>query len=209
MKRWIEKCFLFLRRISAVDSKAQFSMEFLATYGWAILAAIVAIIVLTQFGVFKAENFLPEACLMTPGIDCLDFKIETSVITLVFQNNLGSDITISRTEVTDGFGNSCFTDVPLLLEADEKALVYILGCNNGNVGDKFKGEIGVTYTKIEDYSLSRIIKGTVTGKIITESATSSLNICQNAETGGLCPGLDILFGTGYQAACCSEHSLCC
>ena len=38
---------------------------------------------------------------------------------------------------------------------------------------------------------------------------SDLNMCQNAEDGGLCAGLDIAFGSGYACACCLEHGLCC
>lgn len=33
--------------------------------------------------------------------------------------------------------------------------------------------------------------------------------CQNAQDNGLCSGLDLVYGRGYQAACCSEHGLCC
>ena len=41
------------------------------------------------------------------------------------------------------------------------------------------------------------------------SPTSDSNICQNAQNGGLCDGLDITYGEGYRTLCCSEHSLCC
>lgn len=34
-------------------------------------------------------------------------------------------------------------------------------------------------------------------------------ICQNAQNGNLCDGLDVAYGGGYKALCCSEHSLCC
>jgi|SRR3989344_1656741 len=35
------------------------------------------------------------------------------------------------------------------------------------------------------------------------------SICQSAQDFGLCFGLDIIYGPGYQTSCCSEHSLCC
>lgn len=38
---------------------------------------------------------------------------------------------------------------------------------------------------------------------------ADFNSCQNAQNGGLCGGLDLAYGAGYQAACCSEHGLCC
>jgi hypothetical protein len=38
---------------------------------------------------------------------------------------------------------------------------------------------------------------------------SDNTICQNAQNGSLCDGLDVLYGEGYKASCCTEHSLCC
>jgi len=38
---------------------------------------------------------------------------------------------------------------------------------------------------------------------------TDLNVCQTAQNNGLCAGLDIVYGSGYQVTCCSEHSLCC
>jgi len=38
---------------------------------------------------------------------------------------------------------------------------------------------------------------------------SSAAVCENAQTDDLCSGLDVVFGTGYEAACCSEHGFCC
>lgn len=35
------------------------------------------------------------------------------------------------------------------------------------------------------------------------------SICQSAQDFGLCFGLDLIYGPGYKASCCSEHSLCC
>ena len=33
--------------------------------------------------------------------------------------------------------------------------------------------------------------------------------CQNAESGGLCDGLDVVFGSGYKDRCCDEYGMCC
>src|SRR3989338_10679109 len=38
---------------------------------------------------------------------------------------------------------------------------------------------------------------------------SSQNVCQSAQNNGLCSTLDPAYGNGYEAACCSEHGLCC
>lgn len=40
--------------------KGQAAMEFIFTYGWAILAAIIAIGVLAYFGVFSPQSYQPQ-----------------------------------------------------------------------------------------------------------------------------------------------------
>ncbi len=39
--------------------------------------------------------------------------------------------------------------------------------------------------------------------------TTDLSACTNAKNGDLCNGLNLAYGDGYEAACCSERSLCC
>lgn len=39
--------------------------------------------------------------------------------------------------------------------------------------------------------------------------TTDLTICTNAQNSGICNGLDIAYGDGYESACCSERGLCC
>jgi len=43
--------------------QAAVEFEFLMTYGWAILAAIIAIAVLTYFGVFSPGKYSQQPCL--------------------------------------------------------------------------------------------------------------------------------------------------
>ena len=80
--------------------KGQAAMEFLMTYGWAILVVLVAIGALAYFGVLSPDKFLPERCQGPSGVDSIDkaaIKIGvagTGYVELVAKNNLGFDITI-------------------------------------------------------------------------------------------------------------------
>lgn len=47
------------------------------------------------------------------------------------------------------------------------------------------------------------------GNIAVIKTPSSQKYCQNAQDGGLCDGLDIVFGPGYKSECCKEYGLCC
>lgn len=50
------------------------------------------------------------------------------------------------------------------------------------------------------------MEGTGDGTIIQPPPAQEW--CQNAETGGLCDGLDVVFGSGYKCRCWEEYNLC-
>ena len=57
--------------------KAQAAMEFLMTYGWAILIVLAVIATLTSFGVLNTDIFIPSKCILgTAGMmNCVDFTV--------------------------------------------------------------------------------------------------------------------------------------
>ena len=72
--------------------KSQAAMEFLMTYGWAILVVLVAIGALAYFGVLSPDRFLPSKCQLPAGIACTDFLIEPTGIQVVLTNGLCFDL---------------------------------------------------------------------------------------------------------------------
>ena len=185
---------------------SQSAMEFLMTYGWAILVVLVAVMALSYFGVLSPDMFLSKKCTLPTGISCLDYEITNSRVLLVLQNNFGETITVNKIDVA-GNSNSCSDNKSIELKNNEKAIFAILGCNNGGEGARFRGEVNITYTK-EDL-LSHALSGSILATIIGESVIASSGICQNAEDEGLCSGLDLVFGQGYRDTCCDEYGLCC
>lgn len=72
--------------------RGQAAMEFLMSYGWAILVVLAAISALAYFGVLDPHRTVPETCIFFPGISCDDYKVDTNGITLVITNGLGKDL---------------------------------------------------------------------------------------------------------------------
>jgi hypothetical protein len=85
--------------------KSQAAMEFLMTYGWAILVVITAISALAYFGVLDFKAMMPKHCTMSPGMICKDFEIyynnwfSTSDFQIVIVNGLGTGIYITDIEL--------------------------------------------------------------------------------------------------------------
>ena len=123
--------------------KAQAAMEFLMTYGWAVLSVLAALAALAYFGVLSPEKLLPEKCIIEPGITCIGSKVENSQITLVLKNEIeGTAITISSINVEECNGN--FNQE--MEGGSQSTFVMENSCSNGELASKFKGNIKIKYT---------------------------------------------------------------
>lgn len=81
------------------NKKGQAAMEFLMTYGWALLVVLIAIAALAFFGLLNPSRFLPEKCELAPGLTCMDHSAaqltrdtsdpDTAKITLLVNNGIG------------------------------------------------------------------------------------------------------------------------
>jgi uncharacterized protein (UPF0333 family) len=143
-----------------ISSKSQAAMEFLMTYGWAILVVLAAIAALAYFGVLSPEKLLPEKCILQPGIACVSHKVEPTKVTLVISNGLGRTITISS--ITVGGCSGTFSTT--MLSGTDSTFVVGGSCNNGLAKDKFKADITLGYTE-KDTNLTKTAYGNINTKI--------------------------------------------
>ncbi len=83
-------------------------MEFLMTYGWAILVVLVVIGALAYFGVLSPSTLLPEKCTFPVSVSCTDHQVLGDRITFILQNGAGRDMLITRVSAASealGTGN--------------------------------------------------------------------------------------------------------
>jgi len=125
--------------------KGQAALEFLMTYGWAILVVLAAIAALAYFGVLSPDRFLPEKCTLPSGLACLDFKADATGLTLMIQNSFGFDM---NTVVVNVNGTGCSADAtgPTSLINGEKG-TFAVACTPPP--GKFKGTLTVSFVNQE------------------------------------------------------------
>jgi hypothetical protein len=142
--------------------KGQAAMEFLMTYGWAILVVLVAIGALAYFGVLNPGRFLPSSCTVAPGIGCDDFKVSAATVQLVLRNGLGDDLTAVGVDIGSCTASSGATwnngDV-----LGGSGGITLAGCTNGAAGSRFKETVTVTYTGSS--GISHSVAGEVTARV--------------------------------------------
>ena len=75
---------LTLKRVICITAKtkrkAQAAMEFLMTYGWAIIVVLVVIAALAYLGILSPAGLLPDRCNFQVGVHCADYSISSEPI---------------------------------------------------------------------------------------------------------------------------------
>ncbi|MCX6710160.1 MAG: hypothetical protein NTV63_04400 [Candidatus Woesearchaeota archaeon] len=139
--------------------KAQAAMEFLMTYGWAILVVLVAIAALAYFGVLNPGRFLPESCTIGAGVACQDFKVTAAgTATVIVRNGMGSGISA----VTLSLGGTACTPAATTI-ADGSTTEFTCTATAGTAGAKYKGALTFAYIQ-EGSTLTHSKTGTLTAK---------------------------------------------
>lgn len=91
-----------------MNKRAQAALEFLMTYGWAILVVLAAIGALAYFGVLSPTNFVPERCVTSnAAVSCAGGKA------IVSQDSVANSGNITFTmHVSAGYSSLNFTGAP-------------------------------------------------------------------------------------------------
>ena len=127
----------------SMEKRGQAAMEFLMTYGWAILAAVVAIGVLAYFGVFSPGKLAPDRCYVSSPFGCEDYTVTTSGVQMILRNGVGETVTISNVSITN-----CGSITPFSNVTDGSTTTANVTCSSSlSSGGKFRGNIEITYQK--------------------------------------------------------------
>lgn len=156
--------------------KGQAAMEFLMTYGWAILVVLVVIGALAYFGVLSPGKLLPRKCDLPSGLVCVDHRVVNNAlgdsITLRVNNAMGADISITSITFTgDLAGETCniVTAATTWTAGEEKAVTGSgAGCTiTTPAGSRIRGKLTVTYQ-----NLQTTLSHTVSGLLVTDVEAS-------------------------------------
>jgi hypothetical protein len=150
-----------------MERKAQAAMEFLMTYGWAILAAVIVIGVLAYFGVFSPSTYVPNQCVVSAPFGCNAGVINQYTtlgyanVTLEVRNGGGEPLNATNIYISAPCNASLFVG---MIAADELKTANLNCTSNMTVGSKFKGDITITYRKASS-NLDLSSSGTIVSKV--------------------------------------------
>jgi len=113
--------------------KGQYSLEFLITYGWAILILGVIVGVIYAFGWIDAANYMPQKCDFYGQIGCRDFYLSEESFNLSLVNNFGVGLVIHGVSIIENGIDVCNISNQQIVWPRSDAVqvgINLTNCNN-------------------------------------------------------------------------------
>jgi hypothetical protein len=131
--------------------KGQAAMEFLMTYGWAILVVLIALGALFYLGVFSPR--VPATCQANAPLSCTDSKVTALTVDVVLgavgTTTANLDATVGDgglTFTTPSSGATCTGDPAIAISTSSPTTKQWTGCSGLTAGEKVAGTTTITYT---------------------------------------------------------------
>ncbi|MBN1157483.1 hypothetical protein JXA85_07715 [Candidatus Woesearchaeota archaeon] len=149
---------------------AQAAMEFLMTYGWAILIVIIVIGAFVYFGVLNPRELVPRRCTLQ-GFNCADHKLSASGFELVLTNAYGIDVRVDYVNFSSETADlvTCKNTASAL--AGTIAMGETLAVNSGSCTFDSSVKAGTRVKGIVTVDFSDPVQGTqhkLVGTVITD-----------------------------------------
>jgi len=159
----------FSLREKTATLRAQSAMEFLMTYGWAILIMLVVIAVLFYVGVLNPRNVTPDSLTLPAGFSAHDYRITSSGrLQLDLGNGHGNTVVITGLACSTE-SNPSMTGMSEQIPSGEHKLVTsstTIYCAGAEAGAPYRGIIKITYHFI-DSDVEKEAIGDISYKIPT------------------------------------------
>jgi len=126
--------------------RGQIALEFMMTYGWAILALMTVIAGLAFFMPHTA-SLTNDKCLFSPSVPCLGVRLTAENLTVVLRNGMSQTIYNLQANMTTPENNDCIVS-NTTLRADER---LVITCDNSvlKLSSDTKIKMALTYKKIK------------------------------------------------------------
>ncbi len=157
-------------------------MEFIMTYGWAIIIVAAALGVISYLGFFRGGNIPEQTTFGEPLVNIDQASITTTGLQVSLRNDAADTLNVQDADVTNNRGGSNYgcdnataqivgdgTEVTLGASAldvspGERVVISFNGCANGEEGNRYDAIVDIEYENT--YSgLTSTHRGTVKGII--------------------------------------------
>jgi hypothetical protein len=159
--------------------RGQSAMEFLLTYGWAVLILMIVTAALLFLGVLNPGTTAPNQCAFASVFTCKGYKIsDGGSLELTLGQATGDDVTVTGFACTAAENATAAPITPERIPTGSFApLQGLPRCTNADgsypaAGEYFTGTMAVAY-RDEQTGMDKVVKGTVAYRVEQAYATAT------------------------------------
>ncbi|MGV8162286.1 MAG: hypothetical protein ACP5N2_03050 [Candidatus Nanoarchaeia archaeon] len=132
-----------------MSKKGQAAIEFMTTYGWAIMLTLAALAALYLI-MINPRDVIPDSCSFGDSFECKDWQINTDgTVKLALKNLVGQTISITSTICVESTNKKTTSETLSVGPGGEFELTCVF--DNVQFSEKVKVDFTVVYVK-EGYS---------------------------------------------------------
>jgi hypothetical protein len=157
-----------------MEIKLQSAIEYLITYGWALLIIVIALLILEVAGVFNSNSYIHPSCLLPSSFECVNPSFSANGI-LTFGIKQGTGYPIN---ITGAYCNTlqAIPSNALLFQSNDIAvggnITISIPCYvnstaqfSGKPGSIYRGYLMLNYT-----NLATSFQTTVSGSVVLKAS---------------------------------------
>jgi hypothetical protein len=149
--------------------RAQAALEFLTTYGWMMLIAILVAGALAYFGVFSSDKSLPQQCVLNLEVGCERFSVKANgTVNAGIVNKLGEPVEIVAFSCKfDDDTNWVKTVYNVPLPVWQQGKQFDTSCDGNDLvsGSQQKIDIRVEYRKLGG-GFTKVVDGQIVAMVV-------------------------------------------
>ena len=139
---------IYNRQKILANKKSQSALEYMMTYGWAILIIVIVAAVLYSLGIFSPSSSISATITGFSGLGvtqaaCVN-SVNNQILELYVTNTVGYPVNITKINTTGNNGLDVSQNVSSILGAGDSAVFYVNGaCNKSS--SPYSGSATITY----------------------------------------------------------------
>jgi len=156
--------------------KGQTSLDFLMTYGWAVLLVVVVVASLFALGVFNSGSFLGPRATGFAQVGVIAWNVNAAgVLALRLQNFAGMDINVVNIEATYGTSHFPYDITNVSIPNGKISDTFTVGAISGLApGQYYTLPLRIVYTDINGFNYTET--GTISGTVGAGAVPPSIQI---------------------------------
>ncbi len=134
--------------------RGQAAVEYLMTYGWAILILVTVLGILYSVGILNPQSYTQEECLFQPSLKCESLSLNTNgEVGITLRNGMGFPIRITGVEISYE-GKACSGNNPARIVGNNDQIKISGKCNGDFIsGNVYNFKVKIDYA-VDDERLS-------------------------------------------------------